>query len=121
LVRICIPLLLMNFSWIVSANGCRHVVMNHFNLSALCGLVIFYYVFFTSFVIGDLRFSQHLHRLLNGLVVSFFIFYFLTCSYKGREGSVIKKSSLDLTFEVKRGSRSPNKLCCVLPIVPFFN
>jgi hypothetical protein len=60
LVCICTLLLLVNFSWIVSASGYRHVVPNHFNLGVLCGCVIFSIMhFFASFVIWDLHLSQH--------------------------------------------------------------
>jgi hypothetical protein len=36
-------LLLVNFSWIVSANGCRLVKPNHLNLAVLCDCLLFYY------------------------------------------------------------------------------
>jgi hypothetical protein len=52
---LCTPLLLVNFSWIISASGCRHVVLNHLNLGILCGYACLFSIlhFFTSLVILD--------------------------------------------------------------------
>jgi hypothetical protein len=44
---ICTPLLLVNFSWIVSASGCRHIGPNHLNLGVLCGCVVFFILHFS--------------------------------------------------------------------------
>jgi hypothetical protein len=52
-------LLLVNFSWIVSANRCRFVKLNYLNLGALCGCDIFIVHFSTFSVILDVRLSQH--------------------------------------------------------------
>ena len=48
-------LLLVNFSWIVSANGCKLVGPDHLNFGILYGCVIFYSALFYFF--GDLGFA----------------------------------------------------------------
>jgi hypothetical protein len=48
-------ILLVNFSWIVSASGYRFIGLDHLNLGILCGCVIFYFALFYFF--GDLGFA----------------------------------------------------------------
>jgi hypothetical protein len=91
LVRICIPLLLMNFSWIVSANGCRHVVLNHFNLSALCGRVIFYSALFYFFCDRGFGFLTTPTSIVEWAGGQFIYFLFFNMFIQGKRGKCDKK------------------------------
>jgi hypothetical protein len=39
-------LLLVNFSWIVSASGCRHILPNHLNLGVFVAMLFFIFCTF---------------------------------------------------------------------------
>jgi hypothetical protein len=43
---LCTPLLLVNFSWIVSASGCRHILPNHLNLGVFVAVLFLYSALF---------------------------------------------------------------------------
>jgi hypothetical protein len=40
-------ILIVNFSWIVSASGCRHILPNHLNLGVFVAVLFFYILHFS--------------------------------------------------------------------------
>jgi drug/metabolite transporter (DMT)-like permease len=56
-------ILLVNFSWIVSASGCRHILPNHLNLGVFVAVLFLYSALFYFIVdLGIPHLSQHLHQ-----------------------------------------------------------
>jgi hypothetical protein len=53
-------LLIVNFSWIVSASGCRHILPNHLNLGVFVAVLFLYSALFYFIVdLGIPHLSQH--------------------------------------------------------------
>jgi hypothetical protein len=56
-------LLIVNFSWIVSASGCRHILPNHLNLGVLW--LCCYFLFCTFYFFVDLGFRICHNKLVS--------------------------------------------------------